>query len=132
MVGNINKTNPICFYHGKIRSIRISKNQRYAADFEPGQTFGPKIPPFSSTRLSRLMAMPCETCRDISTTAGSSGSERHRFRIAPIPREAVSPCPPHRFQVHVVVWRGPPKALKAAPALVHITCTMIVVPTGHV
>ena len=83
MVGNINKTNPICFYHGKIRSIRISKNQRYAADFEPGQTFGPKIPPFSSTRLSRLMAMPCETCRDISTTAGSSGSERHRFRIAP-------------------------------------------------
>ena len=41
MVGNTGKTNPICFYHGKIRSIRISKGQRYAADFEPDLDFRP-------------------------------------------------------------------------------------------
>lgn len=41
VVGNIGKDNPIHFFHGQIRSIRISKGERYTTDFEPATDFPP-------------------------------------------------------------------------------------------
>jgi len=39
VVGNIGKDNPIHFYHGQMRAVRISKGERYAVDFEPPKDF---------------------------------------------------------------------------------------------
>ena len=41
VVGNIGKDNPIHFFHGQIRSLRISKGERYTTDFEPIADFPP-------------------------------------------------------------------------------------------
>jgi hypothetical protein len=35
VVGNLGKNNPIHFYSGQMRAVRISKGERYTADFEP-------------------------------------------------------------------------------------------------
>ena len=39
VVGNIGRDNPICFYHGQMQVVRISKGERYVADFEPDKDF---------------------------------------------------------------------------------------------
>jgi serine/threonine-protein kinase len=39
VVGNVGRTNPINYYVGGIRSVRISKGERYIADFVPDKVF---------------------------------------------------------------------------------------------
>jgi hypothetical protein len=40
VVGNVGKGNPINFFVGKVRSVRISKGERYKDDFVPEEKFG--------------------------------------------------------------------------------------------
>jgi hypothetical protein len=39
VVGNVGKGNPINYYIGKMRSVRISKGERFHAEFFPEETF---------------------------------------------------------------------------------------------
>lgn len=39
VIGNVGKDNPINFFVGKIRSVRISKGERFVLDFVPEQSF---------------------------------------------------------------------------------------------
>jgi serine/threonine-protein kinase len=39
VVGNVGRGNPINFFVGKIRSVRITKGERYVADFVPDEAF---------------------------------------------------------------------------------------------
>jgi hypothetical protein len=39
VVGNVGKGNPITFFVGNVRAVRISKGERYAADFVPEEKF---------------------------------------------------------------------------------------------
>lgn len=41
VIGNLGKDNPIHFYRGQMRSLRISQGERYTADFEPTQDLPP-------------------------------------------------------------------------------------------
>ncbi len=41
VVGNVGKGNPINFFVGKVRSVRISKGERFKDDFVPEEKFGP-------------------------------------------------------------------------------------------
>jgi eukaryotic-like serine/threonine-protein kinase len=37
VVGNIGLDNPLCYFHGQVRSIRISRGEEYTADFTPDE-----------------------------------------------------------------------------------------------
>lgn len=39
VIGNVGESNPIAFFHGDVRSVRISEGERYSADFRPTDTF---------------------------------------------------------------------------------------------
>ena len=39
VIGNVGKGNPINYYFGRMRSVRISKGERYNADFVPDESF---------------------------------------------------------------------------------------------
>lgn len=37
VVGNIGLDNPLCYFNGQVRSVRISRGEQYTADFTPGE-----------------------------------------------------------------------------------------------
>ena len=39
VVGNVGENHPIDYFLGQIRSVRISKGERYTADFQPDEDF---------------------------------------------------------------------------------------------
>lgn len=39
VLGNVGETNPIAFFHGEVRAVRISHGERYSKDFRPTETF---------------------------------------------------------------------------------------------
>lgn len=39
VVGNVGRSNPINYFIGSMRSVRISKGERYMADFVPDESF---------------------------------------------------------------------------------------------
>ena len=39
VLGNVGETNPIAFFHGDVRSVRISEGERYSTDFRPTERF---------------------------------------------------------------------------------------------
>jgi hypothetical protein len=40
VIGNVGRDNPINFFRGNVRSVRITKGERYTEDFVPSETLG--------------------------------------------------------------------------------------------
>lgn len=43
VIGNVGEDHNHLFFHGQIRCVRISRGERYSADFEPERSFGPDV-----------------------------------------------------------------------------------------
>ena len=82
--------------------------------------------------LARMVTDGVLAKQELGTCQGRTTPDTWGRRSQPQWRDASSPCPPHRLQVNLVGWLGPPKALQIAPVLVNINRVMIVVPTGDI
>lgn len=63
VIGNVGENNLISFYRGQVRSVRISKGERYSGDFEPG---GVKADERSSLVLDDTVTIQGEELLDVS------------------------------------------------------------------
>ncbi len=73
VVGNIGKDNPIHFFNGQLRSLRISKGERYTADFEPAADFPPDD---AAVLIYSAKSVEGNTVRDLSGHGNDGRVER--------------------------------------------------------
>ena len=73
VIGNIGLDNPLCYFHGQVRSVRISRGEAYTSDFAPEANF---IANASTELLYTIQSVDGNKVRDLSGKGNDGQLER--------------------------------------------------------